>query len=182
MFPKAHATAYVMHAWKFAWYKLNYPLEYYASYFSIRTTVFDVQKMCEGIESIKEDYDRINDLVKQNRDVTTKEKDLLPIYEVAIEMISRGFSFKMININESDATNFLIDYKSNALICPFKVLDGLGDSVASSIINARNDRNFASKEDFINRTKVSKQHIQLMTKLKIIDDLNETSQIGLFEI
>lgn len=182
MFPKAHATAYVMHAWKFAWYKLNYPLEYYASYFSIRTTVFDVQKMCEGIESIKEDYERINDLIKQNRDVTTKEKDLLPIYEVAIEMISRGFSFKMININESDATNFLIDYKSNALICPFKVLDGLGDSVASSIINARNDHNFASKEDFINRTKVSKQHIQLMTKLKIIDDLNETSQIGLFEI
>lgn len=182
MFPKAHATAYVMHAWKFAWYKLNYPLEYYASYFSIRTTVFNVEKMCAGLDDIKKHYDEINERIKQKKETTTKEKDLLPIYEVAIEMHSRGYQFKTISINNSDATNFLIDYESKSLICPFKVLDGLGDSVASSIIEARKERNFSSKEDFISRTKVSKQHIQLMTKLKIIDDLNESNQIGLFEI
>lgn len=182
MFPKAHATAYVMHAWKFAWYKLNFPLEYYSSYFSIRTSVFNIEVVCGGIDTIQSEYSRIQERIKNKLDVSVKEKDLLPIYEIAIEMLARGFSIKMIDINKSDASDFIVDKENKSLICPFKVLDGLGDSVAESIIYARNEQMFTSKEDFIKRTKVSKQHIELMMKLGIISNLNETDQIGLFEI
>ena len=182
MFPKAHATAYVMHAWKFAWYKLNYPLEYYASYFSIRISVFNVKVMCSDADTIKAHYDDINTRLKTHKEVTTKEKDLLPLYEIALEMIARGYKFKMIDIYKSDAFNFIVNKDNKELICPFSVLDGLGESVASSIIEARKNNIFTSKEDFIQRTKVSKQHIELMNNLGILDDLQDTDQISLFDI
>lgn len=182
MFPKAHATAYVIHAWKFAWYKLNYPLEYYASYFSIRISVFNIKVMCSDSKTIKSHYDDINDRIKSHKNVTTKEKDLLPLYEIALEMHARGFKFKMVNIYKSDAFNFIINKENNELICPFNVLDGLGESVATSIIQARKNNAFTSKQDFINRTKVSKQHIELMNDLGILDDLQDTDQLTLFDI
>lgn len=182
MFPKAHATAYVIHAWKFAWYKLNYPLEYYASYFSIRISVFNIKVMCSDSNTIKTHYDDINERIKLHKNVTTKEKDLLPLYEIALEMHARGFKFKMVNIYKSDAFNFVINKESNELICPFSVLDGLGESVATSIIQARQNNDFTSKQDFINRTKVSKQHIELMNELGILDDLQDTDQLTLFDL
>lgn len=182
MFPKAHATAYVMHAWKFAWYKLNYPLEYYASYFSIRPTAFNIKILCNGLDAIKGHYLEISQKIKQKKDISTKEKDLLPIYEVAIEMHLRGFKFKMIDINHSDADHFLIDKEEQALICPLVVLDGLGEAVASSIIDARSQRPFENLADLINRTKISKQHIELFSQLGITDHLEEFNQIKLFDI
>lgn len=182
MFPKAHATAYVMHAWKFAWYKLNYPLEYYASYFSIRPTAFNVKVICKGIEAIKNHYLEIDQKIKQKKEVTTKEKDLLPIYEVAIEMHLRGYKFEMVDINKSAANEFLINRENASLICPFVVLDGLGDTVASSIIDARNSHEFENIEDLVSRTKVSKQHLEVFSQLGITDHLEEFNQIKLFDI
>ncbi|MDE7221962.1 MAG: PolC-type DNA polymerase III, partial [Ureaplasma sp.] len=182
MFPKAHATAYVMHAWKFAWYKLNYPLEYYSAYFTIRTDVFNLELLCGTIDQIRDEYNYINDLIRKKETVTTKQKDLLSIYEVAIEMYARGYKFKMIDIKKSDAKNFVIDYESNALICPFRTIDGLGDSIANSIVEARNIKEFANKDDFIERTKVSKQHIKKMDELEILDSLKDSSQINIFDI
>lgn len=185
MFPKAHATAYVMHAWKFAWYKLNYPLEYYATYFSIKTDVFNIKVMCEGCASIKAEYDRINKSLqspKLKTTIKTKDKDLLPLYEIALEMQARGISFKLIDINKSDAKNFIIDKENNTIICPFSSLDGLGEQVAQSIIDARKEKIFISKEDFINRTKVTKQHINLMLELGILDNLKDNNQLSLFDI
>ena len=181
MFPKAHATAYVMHAWKFAWYKINYPLEYYASFFSIRATSFNVEIMCQGPEAIKAHYNDIDSRLKKKLSVSTKEKDLLSIYEVALEMYARGFKFKMIDIKRSNAETFLIDKEDNSLLLPFIAIDGLGESVASSIIEARNLKEFTSQEDFISRTKVSKQHIDVMVKLKILEQLADKNQISLFD-
>ena len=185
MFPKAHATAYVMHAWKFAWYKLNYPLEYYATYFSIKTDVFNIKVMCDGAHSIKAEYDRINKALqnpKLKSTIKTKDKDLLPLYEIALEMQARGISFKLIDINKSEAKNFIIDKENNTIICPFSSLDGLGEQVAQSIIDARKEKLFVSKEDFINRTKVTKQHINLMLELGILDNLKDNNQLSLFDI
>lgn len=181
MFPKAHATAYVMHAWKFAWYKINYPLEYYASFFSIRTTSFNAEVVCQGADAIKAHYNDIESRIKKKESVTTKEKDLLSIYEVALEMYARGFKFKMIDIKKSNAETFLIDKENKSLVLPFVAIDGLGESVASSIIEARSLKEFSSQEDFIKRTKVSKQHIDIMTKLKILDQLSDKNQISLFD-
>lgn len=182
MFPKAHATAYVMHAWKFAWYKLNYPLEYYSAYFTIRTDVFNLELLCSTIDQIRDEYNHINDLIRKKEAVTTKQKDLLSIYEVAIEMYARGYKFKMIDVQKSDAKNFVIDYQDKALICPFRTIDGLGDSIANSIVEARNMREFCNKSDFIERTKVSKQHIKKMDELEILDSLKDSSQINIFDI
>ena len=184
MFPKAHATAYVMHAWKFAWYKLNYPLEYYATYFSIRPAVFNIKVICAGYEAIKTEYERVNNALnnpKLKGTISNKDKDLLPIYECALEMYARGYKFKMIDVEKSDSENFVIDYEDKAIICPFASLDGLGDQVAQSIIEARTEESFKSREDFIKRTKVTKQHIDSLTNLGVLDTLSESNQISLFD-
>ncbi len=185
MFPKAHATAYVMHAWKFAWYKINYPLEYYASYFSIKPNVFNVKVMCEGYNSIKNEIENINKSLlssKLKHSVTSKEKELIPLYEIALEMHARGYKFTMIDINKSDGKNFIIDKENKALICPFVTVDGLGEQVSESIINARNERQFTSLQDFKSRTKITKHHLETMTELKIFEKLRDTDQISLFDI
>ncbi len=182
MFPKAHATAYVMHAWKFAWYKLNYPLEYYSAYFTIRTDVFNLELLCTTLDQIRDEYNHINELIRKKEPVTTKQKDLLSIYEVAIEMYARGFKFKMIDVQKSDSRNFVIDYEDKALICPFRTIDGLGDSIANSIVEARKLKEFTNKIDFIERTKVSKQHIKKMEELEILDSLRDSAQINIFDI
>lgn len=184
MFPKAHATAYVMHAWKFAWYKLNYPLEYYATYFSIRPAVFNLEIICSGYEGIKNEYLRINKALnnpKLKNTISNKDKDLIPIYEVAIEMYARGYRIKMIDLNRSDAKNFCIDHDAKEIICPFSALDGLGEQVAESIVAARNEMPFSSKEDLMKRTKLTKQHLETMTRLGILDHLSDTNQISLFD-
>ena len=185
MFPKAHATAYVMHAWKFAWYKIHYPLEYYASYFSIKPSVFNIKIMCEGYSSIKSELERINKALSNSKlknTISTKDKDLVSLYEIALEMYSRGYKFQMLDINISDAKNFIVNYDLNSIICPFISIDGLGEQVADSIINARNEKFFKSLEDFENRTKVTKQHLKLMSDLHILDNLKENDQLSLFDI
>ena len=184
MFPKAHATAYVMHAWKFAWYKLNYPLEYYATYFSIRPNVFNLKVMCGGYACIKEEYNNINKLLSNNKTkslVKTKDKDLLPLYEIAMEMHLRGYSFKMIDINKSNDKLFTIDHLNKCLLCPFISIDGLGEQVAESIIVARSEQLFKSKYDFTSRTKVTKQHVKVLEELGVLSTVKDTDQMSLFD-
>lgn len=185
MFPKAHATAYVMHAWKFAWYKLNYPLEYYSAYFSIKPSVFNVKIMCEGHQSIKNEIERITKSLsnpKLKSTIKTKDKELFPLYEIALEMYSRGYKFEMIDINRSDATQFIVDHDNKSLICPFVALDGLGDQVAISIMEARKQKLFSSFDDFKNRTRVTKQHIELLSELGIFKEISDNDQLSLFDL
>lgn len=184
MFPKAHATAYVMHAWKFAWYKLYYPLEYYATYFSIKSNVFNIKVMCGGYSSIKSELERINKALSNSKTkstVTTKDKELVSLYEIALEMHARGYKFEMLDINISDAKNFIVDRNNKSIMVPFISIDGLGEQVAESIINARNIKRFSSFDDFVNRTKVTKQHIELLKDLGIFSNLSESDQMSLFD-
>ncbi|MDE6289293.1 MAG: PolC-type DNA polymerase III [Ureaplasma sp.] len=183
MFPKAHATAYVLHAWKFAWYKLYYPLAYYASFFTVRTSVFDVQTITSSIADIKTKMSDIKTRMNSRNlmhSVSTKEKDLYPIYEVALEAKLRGIKIHGIDLKKSKALDFIIDNETNTIICPFVCLDGLGEVVAQSIEDARNEKEFISIEDFTTRTKVTKQHLEKFKDLGVLKNLDETDQLTLF--
>ncbi len=183
MFPKAHATAYVTHAWKFAWYKLYYPLEYYATYFTIRPDVFDLGTIVNGkaaiLEKVKEIKTSISNPQTKNL-VKKKEKDLLIIYEVVLEMIARGYEMANIDILKSDATNYIVD--GNKIIPPFKAIDGLGEAVAESIIRERSIRAFISKEDLATRTKLTKTHLAFLVDNHVLEDLCDDNQISLFDL
>lgn len=182
LFPKAHATAYVIMAWKIAWFKIHYPLHFYASYFSIRTDVFDIKTIVDGKSAIMEKIEsikaRMND-PKQKGTVKTKEIDLIPIYEITLEMIGRGYSIKNIDLNKSDAKNFIVE--DNYIIPPFSTIDGLGEAVANSIIEARNKKAFTSKEDIKSRTKITNTHFKILDELGIISHLDDDDQLSLFK-
>lgn len=182
LFPKAHAAAYVVMAWKIAWFKIYYPLHFYSSFFSIRSEVFDIETIVEGKSAI---MIKLNDIKKRMSDAKTKaivkqkEIDLIQIYEMALEMTSRGFSIKNIDLNKSQINEFIIE--ENSLIPPFSTIDGLGDAVATSIVQARNERPFVSKEDILKRTKITKTHFNILQKLGIISHLDDDDQLSLFD-
>lgn len=181
LFPKAHATAYVIMAWRIAWFKIHYPLAFYAAYFSIRCEVFDIQTVTAGIEVIKE---KITDIKKRMNDkllkksVTKKETDLLDVYEVALEMYLRGFKIKNPDLDKSLAKEFVID--GNSIIVPFNKIDKLGDVGASSIVDERNKRPFVSKEDLMSRAKISKTILETLETMGVLDELQEDNQLSLF--
>lgn len=181
LFPKAHAAAYVVMAWKIAWFKIYYPLHFYASFFSIRSEVFDIQTIVEGKSSIMM---KLNDIKKRMNDpktkalVKNKESDLIQIYEMALEMIARGFTIKNIDLNKSEAEEFVVE--GNSLIPPFSSIDGLGQAVANSIVEARKEKPFVSKEDISKRTKITKTHFKFLQDLGIISHLDDDDQLSLF--
>ncbi len=177
MFPKAHACAYVMSALRIAWFKVHMPILYYASYFSIRITDFDIETMMKGYDAIKEKMDEIN---AKGYEKSNKEEGILGCLEVALEATARGIHFGSIDINKSDSQNFLIDEESNTLIPPFRTLDGLGINVATSIVEEREKQPFISVEDVQRRGHVSKTLIDKMIEMKILEGLPESNQLSLF--
>ena len=177
MFPKAHAAAYVMSAFRIAWYKVHKPLVYYATYFSTRFTDFDIDCMLKGYDAIKA---RIIDIQSKGYDATNKEQSVLETLKLALEASARGVKFKCINLTKSDGNNFVMEEEENALILPFRSLDGLGDAVATKIIEERNQKPFYSVEDFQNRGKVNATTIDKMRSLGIFEGMPETSQLSLF--
>lgn len=179
MFPKAHATAYVMMAWRVAWFKLYYPLAYYATYFSTRADVFDIHTVVNGHKKTLqrlEDLDRRRNLRGQDA-LTNKEEELIPILELAVEAFARGIKIGNIDLNKSLATEWLIEESTNTLIPPFISLDGLGNTVAESIISARKDKLFQSIEDLQKRTTVNKTTLEKLRLLGVFDGLDEQNQI-----
>ncbi len=180
MFPKAHATAYVTMAWRIAWFKLYYPAEYYATYFTTRTDVFEIDTIVKGKDAILE---RLRDLdsrkfVRGPSALTNKEQSLIPIMELATEAIARGVKIGNIDLIKSSAKKWTIDKEKNMLIPPFSVIDGLGDAVAISIINARDNGKFISKEDLTKRTSLNKTSIKKFEELGILDGMDESNQIS----
>jgi DNA polymerase-3 subunit alpha (Gram-positive type) len=115
---------------------------------------------------------------KTKSTVKAKEEDLIPIYELALEMYARGYSFSKISLTKSDAFNYIID--GNTLIPPFKVLDGMGEQVAQSIVDARNQHPFTSKADLLKRTKITKTLMNSFNLMGVTDDLDEDNQMSLF--
>lgn len=177
MFPKAHAAAYVLMALRVAYFKVYYPILYYAAYFSVRADDFDLVAMSKGKEAIK---DRMNEIVSKGMDASTKEKNLLTVLELANEMLERGYTFGMIDLYKSDAENFVID--GTTLIAPFRAVPSLGDNVAKQIVAARKEQEFLSKEDLANRGKVSKTIIEYMTEQGVLKGLPDENQLSLFDM
>ena len=177
MFPRAHAAAYILMALRIAYFKVYFPMVYYASYFSVRADDFDIVSMCRGKEAVKNAMRAIND---KGMEASTKEKNLLTVLELANEMLERGFKFQMVDLNKSDASQWLID--GDTLIAPFNSVPGLGLNVAKQIVAAREDKPFISKEDLAKRGKVSKTLIDFMTENKVLEGLPDENQLSLFDM
>ena len=177
MFPKAHAAAYVMMGYRIAYFKINYPLAYYAAYFSIRATAFSYELMCLGKERL-EYY--MNDYQKRKDTLTNKEQDTLKDMRSVQEMYARGFEFMPINLYKAKAHRFqIIDGK---LMPALDTIEGLGEKAADAVEEAAKNGPFLSKDDFRNRTKVSKTVIDLMDDLGLLGDIPESNQISLFDL
>lgn len=175
MFPRAHAAAYVLMALRIAYFKVYFPLVYYCAFFSVRADDFDVVAMAHGKEAVKS---RMKEISDQGNDASAKDKNLLTILELANEMLERGFKFKMVDIEKSDASNWLID--GDTLIAPFRAVPGLGLNVAKQIVAAREERAFLSKEDLADRGKVSQTLINFLTENHVLDSLPDSDQLDLF--
>ena len=142
MFPKAHACAYVMSAIRIAWFKVYQPLNYYATFFSIRVVDFDIETMIKGYDAIKL---KIEDLENKSHEITKKEGDILETLKIALEATARGIKFANINLQKSDAVKFIkSDTEENTLIPPFRAIDGLGDTVGKTIVQEREIKEFLS--------------------------------------
>lgn len=177
MFPKAHATAYVMMGFRVAWFKLYYPINYYSNYFGIRCFDFDIGSMIKGPAAIR---GKIAEITNKGFNATNKEKNTLEVLKIALEMTLRGFEFRNINIEKSDSRFFVIDEDQKSIYFPFRALDGLGDNVAKKIIEERNIRPFISIEDLQNRCKVNNTTIERLKLLGVLDGMNESNQLSLF--
>lgn len=176
MFPKAHAAAYVMMAWRIAWYKIHYPLAYYTAFFSIRASAFSYETMCLGKERLEYHMKQLTSKGKENQ--TAKEQDTLKDMRIVYEMYARGFEFLPIDLSVADDKRFqIIDGK---IMPSLSSIDGLGEKAAEAVVAAVKDGPFLSKEDFRNRTKVSKTVVDKMSELGILGDLTESNQLDLF--
>ena len=177
MFPKAHAAAYVMMAWRIAYCKIHYPLAYYGAFFSIRAKAFSYEIMCQGqrhLESVMAEYKKRQDTL------SNKEKDAMGDMRIVQEMYARGFEFEPIDIFRAQSRSFqIVDGK---LMPSLNSIDGLGEKAADAIVEAAKDGPFLSKDDFRQRTKVSKTIIDLMDSLGLLGDLPESNQISIFDL
>ena len=177
MFPKAHAAAYVMMAYRIAYCKVNYPLAYYAAYFSIRANAFSYEIMCQGKEKL-EYY--LRDYKKRSDSLSKKEQDVLKDMKIVQEMYARGFEFLPLDIYRAKADKFqIIDGK---LMPPLSSIEGMGDKAAEAVEAAAADGPYLSKDDFRQRTKVSKTVIEFMAGLGLFGNLPETNQLSLFDL
>ncbi|WP_338982946.1 PolC-type DNA polymerase III [Spiroplasma endosymbiont of Othius punctulatus] len=179
MFPKAHATAYVLMAYRVAWYKINFPIEYYATWFTTRAKSFDLETAIKGEEFARKKYAEIIEK-QENRTSTQREDWLINTLEVMFEMYARGIEIKNISFSISEAEKFVIKKEEDGkqfIYPPFTAIDSLGEAVARKIIESRNEKSFSSLKDLENRTNINKTHLQLLKDFKIIDSLKDEEQI-----
>ena len=181
MFPKAHAAAYVMMAWRIAYYKIKYPLAYYAAYFSIRASAFSYETMCRGREVLAEEIARYRKMASDSSvKMTSKQENTLKDLKIAEEMYARGYDFCPIDIFKARAHHCqIIDGK---IMPRLDCIDGLGDKAADGVTDAASDGPFLSIDDFIDRTKVSKTVTDHMVELGLLEGLPQSNQLSLFDI
>lgn len=177
MFPKAHATAYVLMAVRIAYFKVHYPLEFYATYFSVRAGDFDLVTMTSGYDAV---LARIIDIESKGIQASPKEKALLTVFEMALEMAARGFKFLPLNLYQSDSRRFVPVHEQNALLPPFAALDGVGETAARSIAEAAKQGEFLSVEDLQDRSRASKPVIELLDAQGCLTGLPQSNQLSLF--
>ncbi|HHV98132.1 MAG TPA: PolC-type DNA polymerase III [Clostridiaceae bacterium] len=175
MFPKAHAAAYVMMAFRIAWFKVYYPEAFYATYFTVRADDFDAELMTKGQDKVR---NKIKELEQLGNNLSQKEKNVLTILEVVNEMYARGIKFLPVDLYHSDATRFLIT--PQGIRPPLNSLQGLGTAAAQNIAEARKEGEFKSIDDLRVRGKASKSIIEILQKHGCLEGLPESSQMTLF--
>ena len=176
MFPKAHAAAYVMMAYRIAYCKINYPLAYYGAYFGIRADAFSYEIMCQGKEKLQYYIDDYN---RRSATLSKKEQDTMKDMHIVQEMYARGFEFEPLDIYRAQATKFLI--VDGKLMPPLSSIDGMGEKAAEAVAEASKDGKYLSLDDFRQRTKASKSVIDYMVELGILSDLPASNQLSLFD-
>ena len=178
LFPKAHAVAYVMMAFRIAWFKVHDPLVFYAAYFSIRAKAFDATVMCLGMDRVKA---KMNEIRAKDKDASAVEQDMLTTLEVVYEFYLRGYTFDQMDLYRSGAVRFQVDRERKALVPPFMAIPGLGETAAISIVEQRKGKQYLSVEEFsADCPKVTKAHIELLRACGALGNLPETSQMTLF--
>ena len=178
MFPKAHAVAYVMMAFRIAWFKVHRPLAFYSAYFSIRAKGFDASCMIKGDKVC---LDKMTELRGKERDktISAAEKDMMTTLEVCHEFYRRGFTFEPMDVYKSDATRFLVT--ETGLIPPFTSMPGIGEQAALSIVEERKNGKFLSAEELIVRCpKASKAVVELLEQIGALGSMPKTTQMTLF--
>ncbi len=176
MFPKAHAAAYVMMAFRIAYFKIYYPLAYYGAYFSIRASAFNYELMCQGkehLEGVMADYKR------RTSTLTKKEQDTYRDMRIVQEMYARGITFTPIDIYSADAYRFRI--VGDKIMPSFKSIDGMGDMAANGAVEAAKNGKFLSRDDFKVRSKVSSTVVDTMARLGLLGDLPQSNQMSLLD-
>lgn len=177
MFPKAHAAAYVMMAFRIAWFKVNYPVEFYATYFTIKADEFDADMMTQDIDKI---MNIIDELESKGNNMTQKEKSILTLLEVVNEMYARNIKFLRVDLYKSEVKKFIIE--NGSIRPPLNSLPGLGITAAQNIIEARKEDKFTSVEDLRIRGKASKTVIDILKQHGCLDGMPESDQISLFAL
>ena len=177
LFPRAHATAYVMMAYRIAYCKVHYPLAYYAAYFSKRTEEFDANEIIKGARYVKQKLNELEDLAEE-RKLDVKESDLLADYQVVYEYFLRGYTFERANLYESAAEDFII--RNNGLLMSLNSIDGVSEAQAKSIVEARSNGNFLSIDDLKTRASLNKTTIAALKEHGCLNGLQETNQFTLF--
>ena len=177
LFPRAHATAYVMMAYRIAYCKVHYPLAYYAAYFSIRADEFDANEIVKGVRHIKAEMDKLNDLA-DDRKLDLKESATLAVLQLAYEMYLRGFTVERVDLYKSDAERFIV--LKNSLLPPLASLVGVGQVAAKGIVEARKSGEFSSIEDLRTRSGINKTAIAALTEHGCLKGLDESDQVTLF--
>ena len=175
LFPKAHAVAYVMMAFRIAWFKVHEPLAFYATFFTVRAKAFDAEYCCAGLDAVKR---KIREM-ENNKDASAVEQDLMTTLEVCYEFYRRGFHFDTIDIYRSDATKFTVT--EGGLLPPFISVHGLGEAAALDTVEKRRGKEFISVEEFsMCCNKLSKTHIEQLRALGAFAGMADTSQLTLF--
>ncbi|HNX16195.1 MAG TPA: PolC-type DNA polymerase III [Bacilli bacterium] len=183
MFPKGHAVAYVTMAIRVGYFKVHYPLEYYATFFSVRSKQYDIFAMIKGRDAIINRLDELKLKSKSKTDkLSPKEADQIVTLQIALEMVQRGYKFENINLYKSDVTDFIVDHQNKALIPPFTTIDGLGENNAVTVIEARKEGKFFSQEDLLRRTKLTTTNVKDLSELGVLDGMSETDQMLLFDL
>lgn len=177
MFPKAHAVAYVMMSFRIAYFKVHYPEAFYATYFTTKANDFDAELIVKGEEVVK---DKIIEFEEQGNDKTAKEKNLLTVLEVVLEMYKRGFKFERVDLYKSDSDKFIIG--EEGIIPPLKSLQGVGENAARNIVNERKKSKFLSVEDLVNRAKITKTVVEALRVHGCLKYMSESNQLSLFSI
>ncbi len=178
MFPKAHAVAYVMMAYRIAWYKINYPLEYYATFFTKRDTEWDLDTLFENPEIIKSYQEQVK---KKGREASERERNISGTYDIVLEMLSRGYKIAPLSLEKSRTNYWLVEKENKMLIPPFTIIEGFGSAVASKLVETRDERMFETILDFMNRTSFLNGTIKTkfidLGLLKILGEIENENQL-----